>query len=207
MNCSVHGKCNNLTGKCECEKFYFGSTCSTLCDKKTCGEYGHCDIETGACVCNDNWFGSRCQNHCNATTCGSHGACDQDGICQCQDDYYGPQCEVMCLASTCGHGLCNVTSGSCICHQNYFGEACDIYCDNSTTCNDRGHCRYDGYCECDDLLYFGYACEFNKLVFGAGVAGCAILVVIIFCGIVIIRKKLAKNKGYELLTPEDHSLN
>ncbi|EGC33337.1 hypothetical protein DICPUDRAFT_154641 [Dictyostelium purpureum] len=63
-NCSDHGTCNEIEGKCICEENYIQYDCSELyieCEDPTCSSQGHCDTSDGICDCNNGFGGDKCE--------------------------------------------------------------------------------------------------------------------------------------------------
>lgn len=150
--CSGHGQCDNATGFCQCQPFYFPS-------------------EDGR---------SSCARTCplvNNTLCAGHGRCDDNaGVisCACEFGYHlAPACNVACpgmetefINEACsGRGSCFLASpgiAACECGELFIGEACQYRCptgaiiESSEACSGHGECREDfssGYtkavCDCE----------------------------------------------------------
>ena len=55
-DCSGHGKCNKITGKCKCRPAYRGDDCSSTCNAKLCQNRGHRCVGA-VCICKSNeWY-------------------------------------------------------------------------------------------------------------------------------------------------------
>ena len=116
-NCSAHGHCNYLSGRCVCDAGFDGLDCSEgAASRRTCP--------------ND---------------CSGHGYCSDatDGLgrnlCHCAVDYRGADCSTwvslltepagggpFCPNGCSGHGLCNETCGECACEPGWGGDDCSL---------------------------------------------------------------------------------
>merc|ERR1712093_383114 len=95
--CDGRGACIPTSGKCECQKPYFGNSCEQTKCPQDCSGKGTCDFNTGVC------------------------ACKQSPI-----KYDGPSCMFMSCPDDCSPpgGECNRNDGKCICKMGYTGEKC-----------------------------------------------------------------------------------
>lgn len=93
-DCSGHGKCNRLTGKCKCRPAYRGLDCSSTCDAKLCQNKGHKCVGA-VCICkSDQWYGKDCAFKKCKEDCGLHGQCVLKlGRCMCHDGWEGEKCD------------------------------------------------------------------------------------------------------------------
>ena len=119
-DCSDHGECDIVTGKCTCETNYFGDDCSVhnVCPgSPICSGHGSCNYETGVCTCEKNRFGNDCS---------IHNVCPGNPVCS-------------------GYGTCNYETGECTCDKNHFGDDC-----SKKGCNIGEDCgKVDKQGECD----------------------------------------------------------
>ena len=118
-NCTSHGQCNFLTGRCVCDAGWDGDDCAHGASQRRvcpadCSGHGYCSDET------DSW--------------GRH-------LCRCAVDYSGPDCATWvsndpavalisagpeCPNACSGHGACNATCGECACEPGWRGDDCSV---------------------------------------------------------------------------------
>lgn len=177
--CGGHGKCNAVTGECECEQRWTGSSCIVpcLCNTKhgkcnsSCADFKATDVCT-ACDCDGNFTDLcyTCKNGTQGTTC--QGACVEGftyaTICNCSDYYGTASCSVKCpfrynssanATTACGgRGFCSagrLGDGLCHCYSGFYGLACETQCSaaNCSAILGKGQCNSStGDCECQDDL-------------------------------------------------------
>jgi hypothetical protein len=96
--CNGRGACLPESGKCECQKPYFGTTCEKTSCPQDCSGHGACDTNNGVC------------------------ACKQSPI-----KYKGPSCMYMECPADCSPpgGECNRNNGKCVCKMGFTGERCE----------------------------------------------------------------------------------
>ena len=116
-NCGANGRCNALTGECECEAGYAGEMCEVdISPVPSCGSHGTWNSALETCVCAVGYVGSSCSFACTAsTTCSAHGECNTvDGTCSCFEGYTGASCDACAVGyepyPTCGKAL---SDGAC----------------------------------------------------------------------------------------------
>jgi len=78
--CHGHGKCDNITGKCNCTAGWTETDCSIhLCSgTEACHGHGKCDNITGKCNCTASWSGVDCSI---PPPCPGNGNCSGHGHC------------------------------------------------------------------------------------------------------------------------------
>ena len=133
VECSGHGKCHILSGRCSCEYGFFGYVCQhAKCGAPEpglapCSGHGVCDRVTGMCNCDERWFGIECERKgcflgSEGKECSGRGTCDHDQTCRCAPGFAGRACERMldldkngCPISRAGEarlrGVCGVSLG------------------------------------------------------------------------------------------------
>ncbi|KAM9990432.1 hypothetical protein ACTFIY_006462 [Dictyostelium cf. discoideum] len=153
------GKCNYLTGICNCNQYRGGEDCSEIQCQKTCFNGGVCDMTKGECKCIGNYFGDDCLSINCKNNCQNGGTCDTTkGECKCIGNHFGEDCLSTNCTNNCQNGgTCDTTIGKCRCVGNYFGDDClSINCNNN--CQNGGTCDTTiGECKCIDN-YFGDDC-------------------------------------------------
>ena len=128
-NCTGHGHCNYLSGRCVCDAGWDGDDCSHGASARRacpgdCSGHGYCSDET------DNWGRN---------------------LCRCAIDYSGPDCATWvsggptgalgrlapagpeCPNECSGHGACNATCGECACEPGWRGDDCSLSGEHSLT--------------------------------------------------------------------------
>ena len=139
-----------MTGKCNCEIGYGGSTCGIkLCggEKKLCSNHGKCNAINATCTCNAGFLGVNCA----ISSCSNHGDWnDVTQKCTCETVtsslgkvrpiYWGKYCQErscpgydystltfeMDSFSFCSHkGECNGTTSECSCSAGRTGKGCN----------------------------------------------------------------------------------
>ena len=126
-NCTSHGHCDYLTGRCVCDAGFDGDDCShgAAARRKCpndCSGHGYCSDETDGwgrnlCRCAVDYTGADCSTW--VTLRGNHDALLTSG----------PECPNECS----GHGGCNATSGECACEPGYGGDDCSVSGEHSLT--------------------------------------------------------------------------
>uniref|UniRef100_A0A7S0PRR7 Uncharacterized protein n=4 Tax=Ostreococcus mediterraneus TaxID=1486918 RepID=A0A7S0PRR7_9CHLO len=111
-NCGNHGRCNSLTGECECADGYAGKLCDEIINPvPSCGANGNWSASLEMCVCSAGYVGTLCDYACSASTnCKGHGSCNaDDGSCSCFEGYTGSDCGACATGyepyPTCGKAL------------------------------------------------------------------------------------------------------
>ncbi|EKX33495.1 hypothetical protein GUITHDRAFT_81377 [Guillardia theta CCMP2712] len=159
INCSGHGRCRGVDGRCECLAGWAGERCNRTFARQpaeagtTCSGHGRCRGVDGRCECLAGWAGERC------------------------NDVYGGNCSAACKAgTTCsGHGRCRGVDGRCECLAGWAGERCNgtarAACEAGTTCSGHGRCRgVDGRCKCFPS-WAGERCNVSAGAAGSGSCG------------------------------------
>ena len=162
-NCTGHGKCDAVTGKCDCKAGWghndFCSKCPTFPPEAKyvpCSGHGQCNGETSTCKCAVGWGNASdpaCVSRCpgKGGQCSGHGTCDFGvGKCACDKTHVGPGCATLgkCPKMCSGHGECG-ESGKCACEKGFGGDdacAVDKPCPNK--CSGHGKCQTNGTCTC-----------------------------------------------------------
>jgi len=96
--CNGHGACLPETGKCECQKPYFGNSCEYTNCPKDCSGNGVCNTVNGHCACKQKPF-----------------------------RFSGPSCLFRDCPNDCSPpgGECNRNNGKCVCKMGHTGEKCE----------------------------------------------------------------------------------
>ncbi|XP_010640460.1 scavenger receptor class F member 1 isoform X2 [Fukomys damarensis] len=173
-SCHPHGKCDPVTGVCQCQANRWGNNCEHQC---SCGTHGRCDPKTGLCRCDSGWWSETCHRRCR---CNPLAQCDEiTGTCLCARGWWGERCNFKCSCHTspcapdtgrcvclpgwwgldckrpcsCIHGSCHSTSGQCTCMLGFQGTNCDQPCTPGyygMRCLQRcGHCKENAPCSKD----------------------------------------------------------
>lgn len=140
------GKCDNITGQCECRANVDGNRCERClsgffnitsgkgCQPCECDELGstgiECNIATGQCVCKQGVTGLKCDK-----CAPNHYGLDDEGCKKCQ----------VCPAPG---QVCDPINGDCVCPPNTEGEMCE-----RCTKNAWNHHPYSGceLCDCSGI--------------------------------------------------------
>ena len=124
-NCTSHGHCDYLTGRCVCDAGFDGDDCShgaSLHRKcpNDCSGHGYCSDEI------DGWGRNicRCAVDYTAADCSTWVSLRGNGL-----KAPGPECPNECS----GHGACNSTSGECACEPGYGSDDCSASGEHSIT--------------------------------------------------------------------------
>ena len=123
-NCTSHGHCDYMTGRCVCDAGFDGDDCShgaaarRACPND-CSGHGYCSDET------DGWGRNMCRCAVDYTGADCSTWVSQRGSLAYQQQLKlaggpGPLCPNECS----GHGVCNVTCGECACEPGYSGDDC-----------------------------------------------------------------------------------
>merc|ERR1712080_70133 len=154
--CSRHGRCNGVTGKCECDIGYGGTDCSQPvcpdCDNGDCGD-------DATCLCQIGFEGTTCSEKSCAEGCDSDGGKCNEGECFCPQGLIGLECETtqeVCPNGCSGNGVCDDLTKLCHCKEGFGGHGCALRtCIKG--CNEpHGQC-YNGTCYCQPE-YSGETC-------------------------------------------------
>lgn len=146
--CSRHGRCNGVTGKCECDVGYAGVDCSQpTCPD--CGNGGECG-DGMSCLCQIGFEGPTCQDKACDSQCTSNGGKCRNGECLCPSGLIGLECAIkadVCPKMCSGNGICDEYNRVCKCDEGYFGDDCSLsLCTKG--CNEpNGRC-FNGTCYC-----------------------------------------------------------
>lgn len=160
--CSGHGTCDDVTGFCQCEPFYFASEDQ----RSSC--FRTCPIVEGK-------------------LCAGHGRCDESaGVvsCTCETGYHlSPACDVACpgmdidyIQEPCsGRGSCYLedpSTAKCECGDLFIGEACQYRCPTGAVIESSEACSGHGVCKLGDSAGYTQAvCECESPFQGPG-CGC-----------------------------------
>ena len=171
--CSGHGKCDTLTGKCDCAVGFKHNKFCTRCAQfpremgsvvpyNACSGHGSCAEETGKCTCKAGWGNMQdpaskaaCVTKCPGKDgqCTGHGKCDfKLGACECASGYAGKGCErhVACPNKCSGHGICGADN-HCTCEKGFEGgDDCSANKPCPLKCSGHGVCNGNGTCTCED---------------------------------------------------------
>jgi hypothetical protein len=127
FNCGANGKCNIISGECDCYDGYRGDSCNITCpgENRDCNKNGKCN-DSGTCDCYDGYRGDSCNITCPGENrdCNTNGKCNDIGICECDAGYTGSDCS-SCKV-TCVNGKMKTTSCECICDSPYNGSDCTM---------------------------------------------------------------------------------
>ena len=102
--CGANGRCNALSGECECDAGYGGELCDrALVPQPTCLNGGTWNAALSRCVgCNSGKSGVLCDVDCDPDVkCGGRGTCKADGSCAC---FTGYDAASNCGACVAGYG-------------------------------------------------------------------------------------------------------
>ncbi|XP_010640461.1 scavenger receptor class F member 1 isoform X3 [Fukomys damarensis] len=183
-SCHPHGKCDPVTGVCQCQANRWGNNCEHQC---SCGTHGRCDPKTGLCRCDSGWWSETCHRRCRCGHCKENAPCSKDlGHCEsCEPGWNGTLCQVSCSPGTFGESCsqqcprcrggkpCHAETGHCehcdpgrmgprcedSCPAGTFGEDCSSIC---PTCV-QGACDSEtGECVCS-AGYWGTSCNSSCL--------------------------------------------
>ena len=116
-NCTAHGHCDYMTGRCVCDAGFDGDDCSHGAAARRrcpndCSGHGYCSDET------DGWG----RNLCRCAVDYSGADCATWVTARGKPLSLGPECPNECS----GHGACNATSGECACEPGYAGDDCSV---------------------------------------------------------------------------------
>ncbi|KAN0026524.1 hypothetical protein ACTFIV_007512 [Dictyostelium citrinum] len=150
-DCGIYGKCNNLTGVCNCDSNHQGPNCSisfkqcpTGLNSLICsGGLNFCNNQTGVCDCDSDHQGLACSLPFKQCPVGSDLICsggdnncnNQTGICNCDSNHQGPNCSIsfkQCptglnsLICSGGLNFCNNQTGVCDCNSDHQGSTCSL---------------------------------------------------------------------------------
>ena len=117
-NCTSHGQCNFLSGRCVCDPGWDGDDCSHGAAARRacpgdCSGHGYCSDETDGwgrnlCRCGVDYTGADCSTWVSRPGAALPGN--------------GPECPNGCS----GHGACNATCGECACEPGWRGDDCSV---------------------------------------------------------------------------------
>lgn len=133
----LQGRCNPLTGVCECEYSFIGPACQYHCLRSPAHGNQVCGgIARGNCTWNDTLAlaGTWCHPHFPQCRDPNH---KSFGVrCECRSDTRGPSCSIDCpkdpLGRVCSNnGTCDI-SGKCICNHMVEGSYCQYGMLNDT---------------------------------------------------------------------------
>ncbi|ABO99923.1 predicted protein, partial [Ostreococcus lucimarinus CCE9901] len=97
--CGDHGRCNALSGECECDAGYAGELCERLIEPQpTCANGGTWNAALKRCECAGGYTGTLCDAACTTNPC--------NDLCS-------------------GHGTVNVDGTSCTCFTGFSGSTCN----------------------------------------------------------------------------------
>ncbi|XP_013138696.1 PREDICTED: multiple epidermal growth factor-like domains protein 6 [Papilio polytes] len=166
--CQNDGKCNFITGECECTPGWTGEVCANSGCGRTCecGNGAGCHHVTGQCQCEAGFTGEKCTEACPpgqyGAGCAGRCACEHGGewSCLCAPGYRGLRCEEPCPApqygDNCAHtchchnnATCSHETGHCDCPPGFDGLKCDRPCDGKTyglRCRQPCNCENDAPC-------------------------------------------------------------
>jgi len=168
--CEGRGKCNTLTGICDCYEGFYGPDCTGTgptpgrCPND-CSGHGKCDRKTRRCACDPGFIDTDCSGGAPVpkscpNACSGHGKCDvTTGLCACDLGYSGLDCSGSapvpkpCPNACSSRGKCDGATGLCTCNTGYSGPDCSGSapvpkpCPNA--CSGRGVCdNSTGKCTC-----------------------------------------------------------
>lgn len=124
MECSGQGRCNRITGECECYNGYEGSSCNRIQCPNNCNGYGECvllnsildnkELNSYVGYGNDRIYGCKCDKKrrgydCSLIECPSSSTPEDSEHRDCS-----------------GRGICDYKSGACKCFNGYRGSGCEI---------------------------------------------------------------------------------
>ncbi|KJH53717.1 EGF-like domain protein [Dictyocaulus viviparus] len=132
----------------ECEKYYYGPTCSVYCNENLNGQNGDnlfkC-LPDGRKLCKKGWNGALCDEPQCDHKC-IHGYCIGPNQCRCDYGWKGPSCSECMPLIGCQHGRCR-RPYECECYSNWSGKFCDIdleFCArHGVICENGGSCIVD----------------------------------------------------------------
>ncbi|EGC39162.1 hypothetical protein DICPUDRAFT_148102 [Dictyostelium purpureum] len=125
-DCLNEGKCDTLTGTCNCMKGFEGTDCSGISCSSQCLNGGSCNTTIGECICNNGFEGTDCGIALCSLTCLNGGSCNTTiGKCICSNGFEGTDCSGISCSSEClNGGSCNTTIGKCICTNDSTSNDC-----------------------------------------------------------------------------------
>lgn len=170
LNCSAHckeGKCDIVTGECQCEEFFTGELCDRCIDGHTgenctekCApgcEDGKCERD-GSCNCTTGFYSLICNETCPENCDLNEVNCDKKtGNCQsCKKGFFKDKCDEKCLDDNCE--ICDIKTGACTtCKETFFLNQTECQkCPDD--CKDN-LCSSDGCNECASLTRTGLFCD------------------------------------------------
>ncbi|XP_072181687.1 cadherin EGF LAG seven-pass G-type receptor 2-like [Diadema setosum] len=158
-DCPTHSQCVDLWDlhECQCDKGYYGPSCSSACDLNVCRHGSRCTLSRGAehgyhCTCSELYYGDHCQylveecpddwwgyQICGPCECdeemGFESACNKTtSECYCQEHSYRPSDSDTCFTCDCyevgsSSQDCEQQTGQCSCKRGVIGRRCDACVD------------------------------------------------------------------------------
>ena len=127
--CGDHGRCNALSGECECDAGYAGELCERLIEPQpTCANGGTWNAALKRCECAGGYTGTLCDAACTTNPC--------NDLCS-------------------GHGTVNVDGTSCTCFTGFSGSTCNACATGYGPYPKCGATLANGECTDNSVAYTG----------------------------------------------------
>ena len=127
--CGDHGRCNALSGECECDAGYAGELCERLIEPQpTCANGGTWNAALKRCECAGGYTGTLCDAACTTNPC--------NDLCS-------------------GHGTVNVDGTSCTCFTGFSGSTCNACATGYGPYPKCGATLANGECTDNNVAYTG----------------------------------------------------